>query len=130
MIETLRLFGCVCKNALTFVRKWKVDRCRNFLPNRGTTLNFLANAFDRGMISQETIGQVLILADQTQQQVLSLNGGAAKLAGFVASKEYDPPGSFSVSFEHSLMILSCSRKSCRLCLRTHVPQAPFESIST
>src|SRR5205807_5371442 len=111
---------------------WSSDVCSSdlFLTNRGSTLNFLANTLDRRVISQEAIGQVLILADQTQQQVLGLDRGAAKLAGFVASEEYDPPGSFSVSFEHSLMILSCSRKSCRLCVRTDVPQAPFESTST
>src|SRR5437762_13922074 len=84
MIETLSFFGGVCKNALTFVRKRQVDRCRNFLTNRRSTFDFLANALNRRMISQETVGQILILADQTQQQVLSLNRGAAELAGFVA----------------------------------------------
>src|SRR5947208_13926466 len=68
MIETLSLFGGVCKNALTFVRKRQVDRCRNFLTNRRSTFDFLANALNRRMISQETVGQILILADQTQQQ--------------------------------------------------------------
>ena len=47
------------------------------------------------MNSEKTIGQILIFADQTQQQVLGFDRRAAELAGFVASEEYNPPCSFS-----------------------------------
>src|SRR6516164_1002716 len=106
MIETLCFFGRIRKNALTFVRKREIYRGRNFLANRSSTFNFLANALDRRMISQETIGQILIFPDQAQQQVLGFNRRATELARFVASEEYDPPCSLSVSFEHNLLILS------------------------
>ena len=38
--------------------------------------------------------------------MLGLNSRATKLAGFVASEEDNPPGSLSISFEHSVLILS------------------------
>ena len=56
------------------------------------------------MISQETIGQVLVFADQSEEQMLGFDCRAAKLTGFVASEEDDPAGSLSVSFEHILIL--------------------------
>src|SRR5437867_2055611 len=74
------------------------------------------------MISQETISQVLIFANQPQKQVLGFDGRAPELAGFVAGEEYNPSCSLSISFEHSLLILSWSRHPRRLHLVTVVPQ--------
>ena len=42
------------------------------------------------MISQETIGQILVFADQSEEQMLGFDGRATELAGFVASEEDDP----------------------------------------
>src|SRR5438105_13516114 len=106
MIQTLRLFGCVRQNPFALIRKRQVNRGRNLLTNSGSAFNLLPDAFDRGMISQETISQILIFADQSQQQVLGLDCGTTELAGFVTSEENDPAGSFSVSFEHKFLILS------------------------
>ena len=64
------------------------------------------------MISQESISQVLIFADQSQKQMLGFDGRASELASFIAGEEYNPSCSLSVSFEHSLLIISCSRQPC------------------
>ena len=106
VIEPFGFLGRIGENALTFIRKRKIDRRRDFFPNRGSPFNFLTNAFNRRMISQETIGQVLVFADQTQEQMFCLDGRASELTSFVASEENNPPCSFSVSFEHSILILS------------------------
>jgi hypothetical protein len=39
------------------------------------------------MISQETIGQVLVFADQSEEQMLGFDCRATKLAGFVRAKK-------------------------------------------
>src|SRR6266481_4698694 len=77
------------------------------------------------MISQETIGEIFIFADQPEQQVLGFNRRASELAGLVASEEYNPPCSFSISFEHSLLILSCSRNQCMTCLELQDSVTPL-----
>src|SRR5215510_5610725 len=133
MIQPLRLFGSVGKDAFTFVRKRKIDRRRDFLPNRGSTLDLLPNAFDRGMISKETISQILIFADQSEKHMLGFDRRAPELAGFIAGEEYDPSCSLGISFEHSLLILSSSRHLttpaplCRVPLGRHVDPGCFDS---
>src|SRR5207244_6680796 len=114
--KPLRLFGSVGKDAFTFVRKRKIDRRRDFLSNRGSTFDLLPNAFDRRMISKETISQILIFADQSEKQMLGFDRCAPELASFIACEEYDPSCSLVISFEHNLLILSCS-----LHLTTHDP---------
>src|SRR5438477_8621001 len=116
VIEPFGFLRRIGENAFAFIRKRKIDRRRDLFPNRGSAFNFLTNAFNRRMISQETVGQVLIFADQSQQQMLSFDGRTSKLASFVASEEDDPPCSLSISFEHSRLILSCSRNRCGLYL--------------
>ena len=90
VIEPFGFLSRVSKNTFAFVRKREIDGRRDFLPNRGSTLNFLANALDRRVVSQETIGQVFVFADQPQQKMLGFDRRAPKLASFVASEEYDP----------------------------------------
>ena len=52
------------------------------------------------MLAQETIGQRLVFAQQTQQQVLRLDVGRTELAGFIACEEDHAPGFFGVPFKH------------------------------
>src|SRR6266516_3270978 len=61
------------------------------------------------MLSIETISQILIFADQSEKQMLGFDRRAPELASFIAGEEYDPSCSLGISFEHSLLILSCSR---------------------
>src|SRR5262245_34597153 len=58
------------------------------------------------MIPQEPISQVLVFANQSQQQVLGFDRRATKLASLVASEENDPSGSLCISFKHKFLILS------------------------
>src|SRR5947208_3798448 len=109
VIKPLSLFGSIGKDAFTFVRKRKIDRRRDFLANRGSTFDLLPNAFDRRMSSKETISQILICADQSEKQMLCFDRRAPELASFIAGEEYDPSCSLGISFEHNLLILSCSR---------------------
>src|SRR5262249_47824295 len=50
-------------------------------------------------------GERLVFAHQAEQQMLGLDGGRAKLRGFVTSKENYPARFFSVAFEHSRAFL-------------------------
>src|SRR5207245_7721557 len=108
VIQTLRFFGSVGKDAFTFVRKRKIDRRRDFLANRGSTFDLLPNAFDRRMISKETISQILVFADQSEKQMLGFDRRASELASFIAGEEYDPSCSLGISFEHSILLVSCT----------------------
>src|SRR5437870_12290178 len=106
VIKPLRLFGSVGKDAFTFVRKRKIDRRRDFLANRGSTFDILPTAFDRRMISKETISQILIFADQYEKHMLGFDRRAVGLASLIAGEEYEPSCSVGISFEHRLVMLS------------------------
>src|SRR5205809_3227640 len=125
VIKPLRFFGSVGNDAFTLVRKSKIDRRRDFLANRGSTFDLLPNAFDRRMISKETICQILIFADQSEKQMLGFDRRAPELASFIAGEEYDPSCSLGISFEHNLLILSCSR---HLTTRTPLRLVPWSTL--
>src|SRR6266511_1520772 len=81
------------------------------------------------MVAQESVRQILVFADQTEQQMLGFNSRTAELTGFVASEEDHPPCSFSVSFEHNL----CSQMPCVRAnpyLGTAIPQSKPATVST
>src|ERR1700680_4674810 len=52
------------------------------------------------MRAQKTIGQGLVFAEQSEQQVFGLNIGRPELAGFVPRKKDYAPGFLRVAFEH------------------------------
>src|SRR5260370_8530216 len=52
------------------------------------------------MRAQKTIGQGLVFAEQSEQQVFGLNIRRTELAGLVPRKEDDAPGFLRVAFEH------------------------------
>src|SRR6266850_1839941 len=111
VIQTLRFFCRVGEDPFAFVGKGQVDRRGYLFADSGSTFDFLADAFDRGMISQEAVRQVLVFADQPQKQVFRFDGRASELAGLIAGEEDHPPCSLSVSFEHIFDSLKC-RSSC------------------
>src|SRR6266571_155990 len=112
MVQPLGLLRSVRKNPLALVRKRQIDRGGHLLTNCSSTFDFLADTFNRGVVSQESVRQILVFADQAKQQMLGLDGRTAKLTGFVSSEEDHPPCSFSVSFEHIFMILSSAACPC------------------
>src|ERR1700680_2373601 len=67
------------------------------------SLDLLANGFDRGVGAQETIGQGLIFAQESEKQVLSLDIRRPELAGFVACEKDDAPGFLRIAFKHNAL---------------------------
>src|SRR5580693_1960413 len=63
-------------------------------------LDLFPDRFHRRMRAQETIGQGLVFAQQSEQQVFSLNIRRAELAGLVPRKEDNAPGFLCIAFEH------------------------------
>ena len=109
--EPFRLFGGIGQHALAFIAQRQIHRSRNLLPNRGVTLDLLADGFDRGVRAQKTIGQGLIFAQEPQQQVLGLDVRRPELACFVARKKNDASGFLRITFKHNALPPdSCGRE--------------------
>src|SRR5262245_40119262 len=89
MIQAFGLFRRVSQNAFAFVRKRQIDRSGNLFADCGSAFDFLSDAFDRGRIPQKSVRQILVLADQTQQQVLGLDRRTSELTGLIPGKEDD-----------------------------------------
>ena len=62
--------------------------------------DLLADRFDGGVRAQEAVRQRLVLAQQSEQQVLGLDVRAAELAGLVPGEEDHPSRLLRVSFKH------------------------------
>src|SRR5271169_107890 len=101
--QALRFFSGIGQHALALIAQRKVDRRRDFLSNRGVTLDLLADRFNRGMRAQEPIGQGLIFAQEPQQQVLGLDVRRPELACFVARKKDYAPGFLRITFKHNAL---------------------------
>jgi hypothetical protein len=71
--EPLGFLRRVGKHALALVAERQVYRGRYLFPDGGVAFDLLADRFDRGMRTQEAIGQGLVFAQQAEQQVLSLD---------------------------------------------------------
>ena len=100
MGEPLRFLGGIGQNPLAFIAEREVDRCGDLFPDRGVSFDLLADRFDRGMRAQETIGQSLVFAQKSQQQVLRLNIGRTELTGLIAREKNDAPGLLCITFKH------------------------------
>src|SRR5579862_5195706 len=127
MRQPLRFLRCVCQYALAFVAQRQINRRRNLFPDRGMTFNLLADGFNRGMRAQKSIGQGLVFAQKSQQQVLGLNIWRPKLAGFIAREKDNAPCFLRITFEH---IAPSPRAPLRLRLSRH-PQKnswPYTSL--
>ena len=98
--KPFRLFGGIGQHALAFVAQGKIDRSGNLFPDRGVTFDLFPDRFHRRMRAQKTIGQGLVFAQQSEQQVFGLNIRRPKLAGLVPRKEDDAPGFLRIAFEH------------------------------
>jgi len=101
MIQSLCFFRGVSENPFALIGKRQIDGRRHLLTNSRPSFDLLPNALDRRGIAEKPIGQVLVFADKTQQQVFGLDRGTAELAGLVAGEEYDATRSFRISFKHN-----------------------------
>src|SRR5438105_5748664 len=101
--KALRLFGSVGKHSLAFVAQGQIDRGRYFFPNGGVSLDLLADGLHRRMGAQESVGQGLVFAKQSQQEMLRLNIRRPELAGFVAREKDDAPGFLRITFKHKTL---------------------------
>jgi len=73
--QPLSLFRRIRQNPLALVRERQVHRGGDLFANGGVRFNLLADRLHRGVRAQEAVGQRLVLAQQTQQQVLGLDIG-------------------------------------------------------
>ena len=63
--QPLGFFSAIRQHALTLMAQRKVDRRRYLLTHSGVRFNLLANRFDCGMRTQESICKRLVLTQQT-----------------------------------------------------------------
>src|SRR3984885_1088833 len=101
--ESLRFLGGIGQHALALIAQGQVHRGRDFFPNRGVTLNLLADGLNRGRRPPESIGQGVVFAQEPKQQVLGLYIRRPELACFVARKKDDAPGFLRVTFKHNAL---------------------------
>src|ERR1700733_11343483 len=101
--EALRFFRGISQHALALVAEREIHRSRDFLSNRGVSLDLLADRFHRGVRTQKSISQGFIFAQEPQQQVLGLYIRRPELACFVARKEDHAPGFLRVTFKHNAL---------------------------
>ena len=76
MIQSLGFFRAIRQDTLAFVAERQVNGGRDFLADRGVTLDLLADGFYRGVRPEKTVGQRLVFAQQP--------GGALGLAVLVS----------------------------------------------
>ena len=100
VVQALGFFGAIGQHALALVAQRQIHGGGNLFANRGVAFDLLADGFDRRVRPQKTVGQRLIFAQQTQQQMLGFDIRAAELAGLVAGEKDDPPGLFRITFKH------------------------------
>ena len=101
--KALRFFRGIGQHALALIAQRKIHRGRDFFANGGVTLDLLADGFNRGVRTQESIGQGFVFAQEPQQQVLGLYIRRPELACFVARKKDDAPGFLRITFKHNAL---------------------------
>ena len=104
--EALRLFRREGKHALALLAQRQVNRSRDFLARRRSSLNLFTDGLNRSVGAQKTVRQRLIFAQQSQQQVLGFDIGTAELAGFVTGEKDHATCLFRIPLKHSSSVLS------------------------
>src|SRR5262249_55816294 len=99
--QAVGLFGRELQHALGFRAERDLDGRRNLLTKYRAPFDFLADAFQRQMRARENSArETLALPDQSEKEVLGLDGDAAELAGLIPREEQNPSRPFRVPFEH------------------------------
>src|SRR6202007_824134 len=108
--QALCFLGCEIQDALALLAQRNFHRSRDALTRGDARLDFLADGFDRAMRAQKTVRERLILAQQSQQQMLCLDIRAAVLARLVACEKDYAPSLFCIAFKHGSPTVSWSRR--------------------
>ena len=99
--QPIGFLGGELQHALRFRAERDLDRGRDLLAEHGAAFDFLADVLEREVRAREDAArQPLPFADQSEKEVLGLNGDAAELAGLIAREEENPSRPFCVAFEH------------------------------
>src|SRR5271156_1099604 len=122
--EAFRFLGREIQYALALLAQRNLHRSRNALTHGDARFDFLADGFDRAMRAQETVGERLVLAQQSQQQVLRLDVRAAILARFVPCEKDYAPSFFCIAFKNGSPTVSWSR-----CPSTGGPRERYRGIA-
>src|SRR6185369_3263616 len=85
--QALRFFGGKRQHALALIAEWKVNAGGNLFPNSGVALDLFSDRLHRRMLAEEAIGESLVLAQKTEQQVLRLDVRGTELTRLIARKE-------------------------------------------
>ena len=109
--EPFGLFRGHVQDALALSAERDFDGGGDAFANRDAGLDLFPDRFDRTLLPQETVGQGLILAHQSEQQMFGLDVRAAVLAGFVSCEKYDATRFFCVAFEHVSSLLPLGPRS-------------------
>src|SRR5260370_8652659 len=88
--KALSLLGSINQDPFALVAQREVDRGRDLLPDRGVPLNLLADGLDRGMRTQEPVGESFVFAQKSQHQVLRLYVSRTALTGLLLRQHDDP----------------------------------------
>ena len=99
--KTFRFLGGTVQSPLAFLREGQIHRSRHLVANQRAALDFLADVLD-GCVGfwDETGGQIPVFANQSEQQMLRFDRGAAELARLVTCEKYYSSGLFRVLFKH------------------------------
>ena len=111
--QALSFFGGHIQDALALGAKGNFDRGGDALADGDAGFNLFANRFDGALLTQEAVGQGLVLAHQAEQKMLGFDVRAAVLAGFVPRKKYDASRFFRIPFEHVSSLLPRGHRSRR-----------------
>src|SRR5277367_3414077 len=122
--QALCFLGREIQYALALLAQRNFHRSRDAFTHGDARLDFLADGFDRAMRAQETVGERLILAQKSQQQMLRLDVRAAVLARFVPCEKDYAPSLFCIAFKHGSPTVSWSR-----CPSTGGPRERYRGIA-
>jgi hypothetical protein len=103
--QAFGLFSGIGQYPLAFLAERQLDGSRHLFPDGNVAFHLLSNGFNGSVGTQEPVGQGLIFAQQTEQQVFGFDIRAPELAGLISGEENDTPGFFCVSLEHSSSVL-------------------------
>src|SRR5205823_14737362 len=93
--QPIRFLGGELQHALGLRAERNLDRCRDLLAEHGASFNFLADVLEGEMRAREDAARKsLAFADQSEKEMLGLNGDAAELAGLIPREEKNPSRPF------------------------------------
>src|SRR5277367_825148 len=122
--QSFCFLGREIQYALALLAQRNFHRSRNALTHGDARLDLFPDGFDRAMRAQKTVGERLILAQQSEQQVLCLDVRAAILARLVPCEKDYAPSLFCIAFKHGSPTVSWSR-----CPSTDGPRERYRGIA-